>query len=59
MWLNEGGVATVVPLKILEQIWPITYSSHGGTNPGKFVVRTDQGDIVIKNNGKGMPYLDL
>ena len=59
MWLNEGGVATVVPLKVLEQIWPITYSSHGGMNPGKFVVRTDQGDIVVKNNGKGMPYLDL
>jgi hypothetical protein len=59
VWLNEGGITTVVPLKILEQIWPITYTSHGGMNPGKFVVRTDQGDIVVKNNGKGMPYLDL
>ena len=57
MWLNEGGVTTIVPLKILEQIWPVTYSSrhHGG----KFVLKTDQGDIIVKNNGKGMPYLDL
>ncbi len=36
MWLNEGGVATVVPLKVLEK-----------------------GDIIVKNNDKGMPYLDL
>jgi hypothetical protein len=57
MWLNEGGVATVVPLKVLEKIWPITYDSrrHGG----KFVLKTDQGDIIVKNNNKGMPYLDL
>ena len=57
VWLNEGGVATIIPLKVLEQIWPLTYNSrrHGG----KFILRTDQGNIVIKNNGKGMPYLDL
>ena len=57
VWLNKDGVATIVSLKILEQIWPVTYNSrhHGG----KFVLRTDQGDIFVKNNGKGMPYLDL
>ena len=57
VWLNEGGVATIVPLKVLEQIWPVTYDfkRHGG----KFVLRTDQGNIVIKNNSKGMLYLDL
>ena len=57
VWLNEGGIATIVPLKILEQIWPVTYNSkcHGG----KFVLKTDQGNIIIKNNGKGMPYLNL
>ncbi len=57
VWLNKDGVATIVSLKILEQIWPVTYNSrhHGG----KFVLRTDQGDIIVKNNGKGMPYLDL
>ena len=39
MWLNEGGVASVVPLKFLEKIWPVTYDSrrHGG----KFVLKTD------------------
>ena len=57
MWLNEGGVASVVPLKVLEKIWPVKYDSrrHGG----KFVLVTDQGDIIMKNNDKGMPYLDL
>ena len=57
VWLNKGGIAMIVPLKILEQIWPVTYDSrrHGG----KFVLKTDQGNIIIKNNGKGMPYLDL
>jgi hypothetical protein len=47
----------IVPLKILEQIWPVTYDSrrHGG----KFVLKTDQGNIIVKNNGKGMPYLNL
>jgi hypothetical protein len=46
-----------VALKVLEKIWPVTYNSrcHGG----KFVWHTDQGDIVIKNNSKGMPYLDI
>ncbi len=54
MCLNKGGVAAIVPLKVLEKIWPITYDSrrHGG----QFVWHTDQGDIVIKNNSKGMPY---
>jgi hypothetical protein len=28
-------------------------------NPGHFVIHSDQGDIVVKNNGVGMPYLDV
>ncbi len=28
MWLNEGGVATIIPLKILEKIWPVMYNSR-------------------------------
>ncbi len=57
MWLNAGGVAIIIPLKILEKILPITYDSrhHGG----KLVLHTDQGNIIVKNNNKGMPYLDL
>jgi hypothetical protein len=57
MWLNKGGVLAIVPLKVLKKIWLITYDSrlHGG----KFVWHTDQGDIIIKNNSKGMPYLDI
>jgi hypothetical protein len=57
MWLNKGGAAAIVPLKVLEKIWPVTYNSrcHGV----KCIWHTDQGDIVIKNNSKGMPYLDI
>ncbi len=59
VWYNEGGVATIVTLKMLEQIFPILYQSHKGMNPGHFVIHSDQGDIVVKNNGMGMPYLDV
>jgi hypothetical protein len=57
VWLNEGDVATILPLKELEKLWQGVYDSrcHGGA----FVLRTDAGGIVLKNNDKGMPYLDL
>jgi hypothetical protein len=59
MWLNEGRVASVIPLKILEKIWPVSYHSAKGTNPGHFVIHADAGDVVVRNNQKGMPYLNL
>jgi hypothetical protein len=57
VWLNEGGVAMIIPLKQLEKLCPVVYDStrHGGA----FVCRTKDGDVVPKNNGKGVPYLDL
>jgi hypothetical protein len=57
MWVNEGGVATIIPLKVLEKIWRVTYNSK--CNGGRFVVWTDQGNIVLNNNEGGMPYFDL
>jgi hypothetical protein len=57
MWLNKGGVATIIPLKVLEKIWPVTYDSR--RNGGHFVIHTNQGNIIVKNNSKGMPYLDI
>jgi hypothetical protein len=54
MWLR---VATTIPLKVLEKIWPVTYDSR--CNERRFVIHTDQGNIIIKNNNKGMPYLDI
>ena len=57
MWLNEGGVATIIPLKALEKIWPVSYDSR--RNGGCFVIHTDQGNIIFKNNSKGMPYLNV
>ncbi len=55
--LNEGGDATIIPLKVLEKIWPVTYDSR--CNDGLFVIHTNQGKIIIKNDSKGMPHLDL
>jgi hypothetical protein len=59
MWLNKGGVASIVPLKILEKIWPILYHSSRGMNAGHFVIHTKEGDIMVRNNERGMPYLNL
>ena len=57
VWLNKGSVAAILPLKELEKLWHVVYDSrrHGGA----FVLCTDAGDIVLKNNNKGMPYFDL
>ncbi len=50
-------MATIIPLKVLEKIWPVTYDSR--CNGGRFVIHTNQGNIIVKNNSKGMPYLDI
>jgi hypothetical protein len=57
MWLNKGEVATIIPLKQLKKLWQVTYYSrcHGGV----FIIHTDNRNIFVKNNSKGMPYLDL
>jgi hypothetical protein len=53
VWLNEGGVVTIIPLKQLTKLCPVTYNStHNG---GAFVCRTKDGNVVLRNNGKGMP----
>ncbi len=57
VWLNVDGVATIIPLKQLEKLCPVVYDST--RNGGTFICRTKDGDVVLKNNGKGMPYLDL
>jgi hypothetical protein len=59
MWLNECGVASAIPLKVLEMIWPISYHSKKGMNPGHFIIHTDKGDIVEKNNSQRMLFLNL
>jgi len=57
MWVNKGGVATIIPLKQLKKLCPVVYDST--RNGGAFICRTKDRDVVLKNNGKGMPYLDL
>ncbi len=50
---------TIIPLnlKVLEKIPPVTYNSR--CNGGRFVIHTNQGNIIVKNNSKGMPYLNI
>jgi hypothetical protein len=57
MWLNKGGVSTIIPHKVPEKIWPVTYDSR--CYGGLFVIHTDQGKNIVKNNSKRMLYLDL
>jgi hypothetical protein len=40
MWLNKGVVATTIPLKVLEKIWPVTYDSR--RYGGLFVIHPHQ-----------------
>ena len=57
VWLNKDGVMTIIPLKQLEKLCPVVYNST--RNKGAFICRTKDGKVVLTNNGKGMPYLDL
>jgi len=57
VWLNEGGVAMIIPLTQLEKLCPMKYDS--ARNGGAFICCTKDGNVVLKNNGKGMPYLDI
>ena len=55
--LNKGGVAMIIPLKQLEKLCHVVYNSI--RNKGAFICHTKDGNGVLKNNSKGMPYLDL
>ena len=57
VWLNKGGVAMIIPLKQLEKLYPVVYDST--RIGGAFICHTKDDDVVLKNNGKGMPYFDL
>jgi hypothetical protein len=57
VWLNIGGFATIIPLKQLQKLCPIIYDST--RNVGTFICCIKDGKVVLKNNGKDMPYLDL
>jgi hypothetical protein len=52
MWLNKSEVASVVPLKVLEKIWLISYHSNRGMNPGHFVIQT-RGTSLRRTNPTG------
>jgi hypothetical protein len=46
----------IILLKQLEKLCAVVYDST--RNGGAIIYRTKDGDVVLKNNGKGMPYLD-
>ena len=56
MWLNKGGIATIVPLKQIKTIWPVSYDTCIGSD---FVIHTNVGDVIAHTNPKGMPFLNL
>jgi hypothetical protein len=57
VWLNKGRVATIIPLKQLKKLCPTTNNST--CNGDVLVCPTKDCNVVLRNNGKGMPYLDL
>jgi hypothetical protein len=61
MWLNKCGVVSIVPLKVLEKIWPISYHSNSkrGMSPGHFFIHTNKRYIIVKNKSRGMPFRNL
>ncbi len=50
-------MARIIPLKQLEKLCPVRYNSS--RNGGAFICRIKDSDVMLKNNGKGMPYIDL
>ena len=52
-----GRVVTIIPLKQLEKLCPVIYDFT--RNVGAFICCTIDGNAMIKNNSKGMPYFDL
>jgi hypothetical protein len=57
MWLNKGCVATIIPLKQIKLMLPISYNS--GSYGGLFDIHSNQGDIIVGNYNKGIPFIDL
>jgi hypothetical protein len=57
VWLNKGGVVTIILLKQLKKLFPMTYNST--YNRGAFVCCNKDDDVVLRNKDNGMPYLDL
>jgi hypothetical protein len=51
-------MVSVVPLKVIKK-WRISYHSKRGMNPGHFVIHTNKGDIIVKNNSHRMLFLNL
>ena len=57
-WLNEGGIASVVSLRTLENKFHVKYDSK--VNRGCFVCETLKGSVIFKRCERtGFPYVDL
>ena len=50
-------MATIILLKQLEKLCPVVYDST--CNGGAFICCTKDGNVVLKNNDKDIPCLDL
>jgi hypothetical protein len=56
VWINQDGIANIVPFSVLIKICRVTFDSDEGD---QFVVHTKEGPVRLKNNEVGMPYIDL
>jgi hypothetical protein len=56
VWLNEEGIANILPLSELIKICRVTFDSE---KSDRFTVHTKAGPVELSNNEAGMPYIDL
>jgi hypothetical protein len=56
VWVNQGGIANILPFSQLIKMCRVTFDSEHGDH---FVVHTEDGPVSLKNNEVGMPYIDL
>jgi hypothetical protein len=56
VWVNEAGIANIVPFAELIKIVRVTFDSE---KSDKFTVHTKEGPVELSNNEAGMPYIDL
>jgi hypothetical protein len=56
VWVNESGIANIIPFSELIKMCRVTFDSEAGN---QFVVHTKDGAVPLQNNEVGMPYIDI
>ncbi len=55
MWYLSDGIANIISMHELEEMYCITYDSWAGY----YAVHTPKGEVQFYKDEQGLPYLDL